>query len=110
MITRRNEEEYQKHWKRCTSVRSPYMPELLYHKTKFIDGTESYSEAFNPTLKDRHPRYDTDTNLCDTPPTPLQQREVRFTLKASRKKTEHAAVKNNMSAIPAEGKPYVKHQ
>jgi hypothetical protein len=62
MITRRNEEEYQKHWKRCTSVRSPYMPEPLYHKTKFIDGTESYSEAFNPTLMDRYPRYDTDTN------------------------------------------------
>ena len=24
---------------RSTSVRSPYMPELLCHKTKFIDGT-----------------------------------------------------------------------
>ena len=86
------------------------MPEPLYHKTKFIDGTESYSEAFNPTLMDRYPRYDTDTNPCDIPPTPIQQREVRFTLKASRKKTEHTAVKSNMSAIPAEGKPYVKHQ
>ena len=86
------------------------MPEPLYHKTKFIDGTESYSEAFNPTLMDHYPRYDTDTNPGDIPPTPIQQREVRFILKASRKKTKHSAVKSNMSAIPAEGKPYVKHQ
>jgi hypothetical protein len=86
------------------------MPEPLYHKTKFIDGTESYSEAFNPPLMDRYPRYDTDTNPGDILPTPIQQREVRFTLKASRKKREHTAVKSNMSAIPAEGKPYAKHQ
>ena len=86
------------------------MPEPLYHKTKFIDGTESYSEAFNPTLMDRYPRYDNDTNRGDIPPTSIQQREVRFTLKASRKKTEHTAVKSNMSAIPFECKPYVKHQ
>jgi hypothetical protein len=35
------------------------MPELLCLKTEFIDGTESYSEAFDPTLIDRYPRYDT---------------------------------------------------
>jgi hypothetical protein len=32
------------------------MPELFCHKTEFIDGTESYSEAFNPddpTLMER---------------------------------------------------------
>ena len=78
--------ESQKLWKICTSVHSPYMPELLCHETKSIDGTESYSEAFNPTLMDRYPRYDTDTHLGDIPPTPIQQREVRFTLKANRKK------------------------
>jgi hypothetical protein len=36
-----------------------YMTELLCLKTKFIDGTESYSEAFDHTLIDRYPRYDT---------------------------------------------------
>ena len=85
------------------------MPELLCHKTKFIGGTESYSEAFDPTLMDRYPRYDTDTHLGEIPPTLSKQREVRFTLKASRKKTEHASVKSTMSAIPDEGKTDVKH-
>ena len=36
-----------------------YMPELPCHKTEFIDGTEFYSEAFDPTLIDRYPRYHT---------------------------------------------------
>jgi hypothetical protein len=35
----RNEEEPQKPCKRCTSVRSPCMLELLCHKTEHIDGT-----------------------------------------------------------------------
>ena len=86
------------------------MPELLCHKTKFIDWMESYSEAFDPTLMDSYLRYYTDTHLGDRPPNPTQQREVRFTLKASRKQTDHISVKSNMSAIPAEGKPDVKHQ
>ena len=86
------------------------MSELLCHKTKFIDRKESYSEAFYPTLMDRYPRYDTDTHLGDIPPTPIQQREVHFTLKASRKKTEHAFVKSNMYVISAEGKPDITHQ
>jgi len=67
------------------------MPELLCYKTEFRDGTEFYSEAFDPddpTLIDRYPRYDTDTHLGDRPPTPTQQREVRFTRKASRKNSE----------------------
>ena len=95
----RNEEESQKPWKRCTFVRSPYMPELLCHKTEFIDGTESYSEIYypdDPTLMDCYPRYDTDIHLGDRPSTPIQQRDVRFTLKASRKK-QHAYVKRNLS-------------
>jgi len=40
-------------------------------------------------LMDRYPRYDTDTHLGNRPPTPIQQREVCFTLNARRKKTEH---------------------
>jgi len=47
-IKYRNEEESQKPWNKCTSVRSPCMPELLCLNTEFIDGTESYSEAFDP--------------------------------------------------------------
>jgi len=43
-------------------------------------------------------------------PTPIQQREVGYTLKASRKKTEHASVKINLSAIPDEAMSDVKHQ
>jgi hypothetical protein len=43
-----------------------YMLELVYYKTKYRDGTESYSEAFDPT----------------------QQRQVRFKRKARRKQTE----------------------
>ena len=45
-----------------------YMLELVYYKTKYRDGTESYSEAFNPEdplLVDRYPAYDTDTYLGD---------------------------------------------
>jgi len=53
--------------------------------------------------------FDFDAYLGDRPPTPIQL-EVRFTLKASIKKTEHASVKSNMSAIPSEGKPDVKDQ
>jgi len=85
----RNEEESQNPWKRCTSVRSPYMPELLCLKTEFRDGRESYSEAFDlddPTLMDCYTRYDTNSYLDDRPLIPIQQREVRFTLKASRKR------------------------
>jgi hypothetical protein len=85
----RNEEESQNPWKRCTSVRSPYMPELLSLKTEFRDLTESYSEAFDlddPTLMDRYTRYDTDSHLGDRSPIPIQQREVRFTLNANRKR------------------------
>jgi len=63
------------------------MPELLFYKTEFRNGTESYTATFDPddpTLIDRYLRYETDTL-----PTPTQQREVLFTRKASRKKTEH---------------------
>ena len=54
-----NDEESQKPWKRCTSVRSPYMPELLCYKTEFRARMESNSDAFDPddlTLIDRYPR------------------------------------------------------
>ena len=40
--------ESQKPWKTNTIVHSPYMPELVCYKTEFWDGTESYSEAFDP--------------------------------------------------------------
>ena len=65
----RNAEEFQKPWKKCTSVRSPYMPGQLCYKTEFEDGSVSYSEAFDPddpTLIDRHPEYDTETLWCQT--------------------------------------------
>ena len=92
----RNAEESQKPWKKCTQVRSPYMPGKLCYKMEFKDGSVSYSEAFDPddpTLIDRYPEYDTDKHLGDRPPTPTQQREKRYMLKASRKKS-------NLSVIP----------
>jgi len=42
---------------------------------------------------DRYPRYVMEKHLGDRPPTPIHQREVRYILKASRKKTEHASIK-----------------
>jgi hypothetical protein len=45
-----------------------------------------------------------DKNLGDRSPTPIQQREVPYTLKARRKKTEHASVQSNLLVIPDEGK------
>jgi hypothetical protein len=92
----RNEEECQKLWKKSTQVRSPYMPGQLCYKTEFKDRLVSYSEAFDPddpTLIDRYREYDTDKHLCDRPPTPTQQREDRYKLRATRKKS-------NLSAIP----------
>jgi hypothetical protein len=61
--------EPRKPWKKVTTVRSLYMPELPSYKTEFRYGTGSYSEAFNldnPTLKDSYPTYDAD--LGDRPP------------------------------------------
>ena len=72
------------------------MPGQLYYKKEFKDGSVSYSDAFDPDdppLIDRHPEYDTDKHLVDRPPTPMQQREDRYMLKASRKKS-------NLSVIP----------
>jgi hypothetical protein len=85
---------------------------IICHKTEIIDGTVSYSETFDPddpTLMDSHPSYGMDKPLGDRPPTPIQQREVHYKLKASRK-TEHASIKSNLSAITVEGKPYGKYQ
>ena len=73
-----------------------YMLGQLCYKMEFKDGSMSYSEAFDPddpTLIDRYPEYDTDNHLGDRPPTPTQQREKRYMLKASRKKS-------NLSVIP----------
>jgi hypothetical protein len=91
-----------------------HIPDLICHKTEFIDGTVSYSEAFDPddpTPVDRYSRYryDMDKHLGDRPPITIQQREVRYKRKASRK-TEHDYIKSNLSAIPDEGKLDVKHQ
>ena len=72
------------------------MPGLLYYKMEFKDGSVSYSEAFDPddpTLIDRQLEYDADKHLGDRPPTPTQQREIRYKLKASRKTS-------NLSTIP----------
>ena len=72
------------------------MPGHLCYKKEFKDGSVSYSDAFDlddPTLIDRHPEYDTDKHLGDRPPTPMQQREDRYMLKACRKKC-------NLSVIP----------
>ena len=72
--------------------------------------TVSYSEAFDPndpTLIDRNPEYDIDKHLGDRPPTPTQQRENRYRLKANRKK-EYASMKSNLTAIPDEGQLDVK--
>ena len=58
---------------------------------EFIDGLVSYSEVFDPddpTLINRYPEYDTDKHLGDRPPTPTQQREDRYKLKARRKKSK----------------------
>lgn len=66
------------------------MLRLMYYKTKYRDGTESYSETFDPEdplLVDRYPSYDTDTYLGDWPPKPTQQRQVCFKRKARRKQT-----------------------
>jgi hypothetical protein len=57
---------------------------------EFKYGSVSYSKAFDPddpTLIDRYPEYDTDKHLGDRPPTPMQQREKRYMLKASRNKS-----------------------
>jgi len=91
----RNADESQKPWRKCISVRSPYMPGQICYKAEFEDESVSYLEAFDlddPTLIDRHPDYDTDEHLGDRPPTPTQQREKRYMIKASRKK-------GNLSAI-----------
>ena len=56
----------------------------------------SFSESFDPddpSLIDLHPDYTGDTDLGDRPPTPTQQRDERYKIKASRKKS-------NLSAIP----------
>ena len=66
----------------------------LCNKTEFEDRSVSFLEAFDPddpSLIDRHPEYDTDTHLGDRPPT--QQRDEKYKLKTSRKKS-------NLSAIP----------
>ena len=65
-----------------------YNYNIICHKTEFIYGTLSYAEAFDPddpTLMDRYPRYDMDKHLGDRSLTPIQQREVRYQLKAIRK-------------------------
>jgi hypothetical protein len=68
----------------------------ICYKTEFKDGYVSFSESFDaddPSVIDRHPQYNTDTDLGDRLPTPTQQRVERYKLKASRKKS-------NLSAIP----------
>ena len=83
-------------WRKCTSVPSQYMRGKLCYNTEFEDGSVSFLEAFDPddpSLINRHPEYDTDTHLGDRPPTPTQQRDERYKIKASRKK-------GNMSAEP----------
>jgi hypothetical protein len=67
----------------------------LCYTTEFEDGSVSFSEAFDldDLSIDRHPEYDTDTHLVDRPQTPTQQRDERYKLKASRKKS-------NLSVIP----------
>jgi hypothetical protein len=72
------------------------MPGQLCYKTEFEDGSVSYSQAVDPddpTLIGSHPLYDIDTHLGNRPPTPTQQREKGYKLKANRRKT-------NLSAIP----------
>jgi hypothetical protein len=89
-------EESQKPWRKCTSVRSPYMRGKICYKKEFKDGSVSFSESFDPddpSLIDRHPDYKADTDLDDRPPTPTQQRDERCKRKASSKK-------RNLSALP----------
>jgi hypothetical protein len=88
-----NAEESQKPWRKCASVRSPYMRGQICYRTQFEDGSEAFDP--DPSLIDRHPEYtsNTDTHLGDRPPTPTQQREERYKRKASTKKS-------NLSAIP----------
>lgn len=71
------------------------MPDLICHKTDFIDQMISFPVSFDPdflTLMDRYSGYDMDKHLGDRPPTQIQQRDVRYILRASRK-TEHASYK-----------------
>jgi len=89
-------EESQKPWRKCISVRSPYIRGKLCYKTEFKDGSVSFSESFDPddpSLIDRHPDYNADTDLGDRLPTPTQQRDERCKRNASR-------MKRNLSAIP----------
>ena len=61
---------------------------ICYIKKEFKDGSVSFSESFDPddpSLIDRHPDYNADTDLDDRPPTPTQ-RDERCKRKASRKK------------------------
>jgi hypothetical protein len=54
-----NTEESQKPWRKCTSVRSPYMRGKICYKAEFEDGSVSFSEAFDPddpSLIDRRQR------------------------------------------------------
>ena len=80
------------------------MSDLICHRTEIIDGTVSYSEAFDPndpTLMDRYSSYDMDKHLGDRPPIPIQQREIRYKLRVSRK-TDKTSINSNLSAIPEE--------
>ena len=75
-------------WRKCTSIRNPYMRGKLCYKMEFEDGSVSFSEAFDPddqSLIDRKPEYDSDTHLGDRPPIPTQQRAERYKLKSERK-------------------------
>jgi hypothetical protein len=67
---------------------------------EFEERSVSYSVAFDPddpTLIDRHPDYDTDEHLDDRPPTPTQQREKRYMIKTSRKKSNPSAIPDYVS-------------
>ena len=68
------------------------------HKLKYFDDISFIWETacifvcMYPSLIDRHPEYDTDTHLGDRPPTPTQQRNEKYKLKASRKKSNLSAI------------------
>lgn len=88
------------------------MPDLICHKTEFIDRTISYSVSFDPddpTLMDRYPRYDMDkTPWWQTTDSDTTTRGSLYT--KGKQKDRARRLKSNLSAIPDEGKPNVKHK
>ena len=70
------------------------------------NGTEQYSEAFDPddpTLMDRYPTYDTDTDLGDGPSTPTHNDRYVSSYMPDENRQSTSLYESNLFAIPTEG-------